>query len=301
MFWWLHEQHSKYLIWKSNYLNYLHSVSYPCLYCAAKLSLLFGFICCKCISLKIWFFWSGTWHENWNQFQLVINFTLWLLECNRHSKENAKRFRTRLVLSDYASSEGSGVPAHPRSLARTSAARSYKQWVKRNVQTESQIPGPSEWLGMRSWNLSWWNAQRHKFAWRGSGYLIYRLECITFCALEQCDVSNIWKGEGEGVLFQVHVLWRISRRLCWPRLGDVNQGVKKSTINFPNIRTPKIFVVITLKIWTMWLYHKLMSPNDADGMANSVDPDQTAPLGAVWSGSALFAQAYLSENLGSLR
>ena len=43
-----------------------------------------------------------------------------------------------------------------------------------------------------------------------------------------------------------------------------------------------------------------MSPNDADRMANSVDPDQTAPLGAVWSGSALFAQAYLSENLGSI-
>ena len=55
------------------------------------------------------------------------------------------------------------------------------------------------------------------------------------------------------------------------------------------------------KVWTMWLYHRLMSPNDADGMANSVDPDQTAPLGAVWSGSALFAQAYLSEDLGSLR
>ena len=39
-----------------------------------------------------------------------------------------------------------------------------------------------------------------------------------------------------------------------------------------------------------------MSPNNADGMANSVDPDQTAPIEAVWSGSALFAQAYLSEN-----
>ena len=39
-----------------------------------------------------------------------------------------------------------------------------------------------------------------------------------------------------------------------------------------------------------------MSPNDADGMANSVDPDQTA-LGAVWSGSALFAQAYLVRKL----
>ena len=49
----------------------------------------------------------------------------------------------------------------------------------------------------------------------------------------------------------------------------------------------------------MWLYHRVVSPNDADGMANSVDPDQT--LGAVWSGSALFAQTCLSENLGSLR
>ena len=62
--------------------------------------------------------------------------------------------------------------------------------------------------------------------------------------------------------------------------------------------TPKICCNHS-KIWPMWLYHRVMSPNDAD--ANSVDPDQTAPLGAVWSGSALSAQAYLSENLGSLR
>ena len=39
-----------------------------------------------------------------------------------------------------------------------------------------------------------------------------------------------------------------------------------------------------------------MHPNDAEGIANNVDPDQTAPLGAVRSGSALF----LTENLGSL-
>ena len=39
-----------------------------------------------------------------------------------------------------------------------------------------------------------------------------------------------------------------------------------------------------------------MRPKDADRMANSVDPDQTAPLG-----STLFAQTCLSENLGSLR
>ena len=50
--------------------------------------------------------------------------------------------QANLVLIAYASSEGSGEPAHPRSLARTSAARSYKQWVKRILQTKSQIPGP---------------------------------------------------------------------------------------------------------------------------------------------------------------
>ena len=36
-----------------------------------------------------------------------------------------------------------------------------------------------------------------------------------------------------------------------------------------------------------------MRPKDVDGMANSINADQTAPLGAVWSGSTLFAQAYL--------
>ena len=38
-------------------------------------------------------------------------------------------------------------------------------------------------------------------------------------------------------------------------------------------------------------------------MANSVDPDQTAPSGAVWSGSALFAilwDTLVYENLGQL-
>ena len=70
---------------------------------------------------------------------------------------------------------------------------------------------------------------------------------------------------------------------------------------FPKYSDTKNIYCNHSQIWTMWLYYRVMSPNDADGMANSVDPDQTAPLGAVWSGSALFAQAYLSENLRSLR
>ena len=38
-----------------------------------------------------------------------------------------------------------------------------------------------------------------------------------------------------------------------------------------------------------------MHPKDAQGIANSVEADQTAPLGTVWYGSALFAQTLESE------
>ena len=42
----------------------------------------------------------------------------------------------------------------------------------------------------------------------------------------------------------------------------------------------------------MQLFLKILSR-----MANTVDPDQTAPSGAVWSGSALFAYVILLEAL----
>ena len=110
--------------------------------------------------------------------------------------------QANLVLIAYASSEGSGEPAHPRSLARTFAARSYKQWIKRNRLTESQIPGPSEWLGMRSWNLSWRNARRHKFAWRGS----YGLNVVRCAYYEQDD--HVIETEQHG---------KLSRNIIWKR------------------------------------------------------------------------------------
>ena len=69
-------------------------------------------------------------HMKWPCMIMSARFCLW------YGPRQAN-----LLLIAYASSEGSG--------ARTFAARSYKQWVKRNLQTESQIPGPSEWLGMR--------------------------------------------------------------------------------------------------------------------------------------------------------
>ena len=118
--------------------------------------------------------------------------------------------QANLVLIAYASSEGSGEPAHPRSLARTFAARSYKQWIKRNLQTENQIPGPSEWLGMRSWNLSWRNARIHKFAWRGSIYKAYCPRQYT-CVYMYCLYTISWHRETVILgLFYYKIRWQYS-------------------------------------------------------------------------------------------
>ena len=54
------------------------------------------------------------------------------------------------------------------------------------------------------------------------------------------------------------------------------------------------------KSLTKWLFPSVLHLKDAERIANSVDPDQTAPR-VVFSGSALFAQTCLSENSGTLR
>ena len=73
-----------------------------------------------------------------------------------------------------------------------------------------------------------------------------------------------------------------------------------NTVKLLKIRSPEKIAIFTYKIWTKWLYCTIMRPKSADRMANRVDPDQTSPLGAVWSGSTLFAQTCLSENLGTV-
>ena len=54
------------------------------------------------------------------------------------------------------------------------------------------------------------------------------------------------------------------------------------------------------KIWTKWFYCTEMHKKDIDGLANSEDADQNGPRGAISSGSILFIQSCLSENLGTL-
>ena len=64
--------------------------------------------------------------------------------------------------------------------------------------------------------------------------------------------------------------------------------VKILKLGFQNLLYPKI--------WTMWLYHRVLCPNDADGMAHSVDPDQTQCR--PWSEKfTLCAQTWLKQSV----
>ena len=122
---------------------------------------------------------------------------------------------------------------------------------------------------------------------------------LAFCLKVPLDSLLVWASSGgSGETARM-------RRLAWTfaaHIGDKYQIrlTRPNYRKFPKYSDTQKICSYNSKIWTMRLYHRVMCPNDADGMANSVDPDQTAPLGAVWSGSALFAQVYLSENLRSL-
>ena len=53
------------------------------------------------------------------------------------------------------------------------------------------------------------------------------------------------------------------------------------TVKFLNFRTLDNFAVIYPKIQTKRLNLRVFHQKDVNGIANSADPDQTAPLGAV--------------------
>ena len=57
--------------------------------------------------------------------------------------------------------------------------------------------------------------------------------------------------------------------------------IKIGTVKFLNFRTPKMFAVSYLKIKTKRPNLRLFCQNGANGIANSEDPDHTAPPGAV--------------------
>ena len=109
---------------------------------------------------------------------------------------------------------------------------------------------------------------------------------------------------------------------CWFRAMLTNMC--HNLINFSDIATSNVANNITVsmhgayrknsKNWDTWnnyhncptigtvgFYSAVLCSKDANRITNRADPDQTAPWGAVWSGSALFAQTYLSQYLKLLR
>ena len=74
-----------------------------------------------------------------------------------------------------------------------------------------------------------------------------------------------------------------------------------STTKAPKLSHARELCCKLPKIRTKMPNLKILCQKDANGIANSEDPDQTAPLGAVRSGSAFFANTYPPKNLGSLR
>ena len=62
--------------------------------------------------------------------------------------------------------------------------------------------------------------------------------------------------------------------ICWrPETG--------TTMKMLQIGTPKIITLTVLKLKCLFFQCSNPSPKDADGMKNSVGPDQTAPLGLL--------------------
>ena len=62
---------------------------------------------------------------------------------------------------------------------------------------------------------------------------------------------------------------------------DGNQGIISLTVKFLNFRTPEYFAVNYLKFKKRGQSFGYFVKKMQYGIANSEDPDQTAPLGAV--------------------
>ena len=69
-----------------------------------------------------------------------------------------------------------------------------------------------------------------------------------------------------------------------------NKFIRVYNAMFLNFRPSLYLMVQTLKVQTKRFYHAVIPLNVENRIENSEDPNQTPPLGAVSSGSALFVQ-----------
>ena len=105
----------------------------------------------------------------------------------------------------------------------------------------------------------------HTNSWNwGYKWCLWRfLHCaIDFSPYRLCKLALVLNQQQKQIVVKVYLLFGTSFYY---------------TVKILNIRTPQKICCNHPKIWTRWLYQRVMHPKDAVGIANSVDPDQTAP------------------------
>ena len=98
--------------------------------------------------------------------------------------------------------------------------------------------------------------------------------------------SKIEKEKVEHVF--ILYIFRLTRTVLQPKMAGYERVIRlfrytayRYTVKFLNFGMPKIFAVIYLKFKQKSKTLRVCCQNGANGIANSEDPDQTAPLGAV--------------------
>ena len=83
-------------------------------------------------------------------------------------------------------------------------------------------------------------------------------------------------------------IFRLTRTVLQPKMAGYERAIRLSryaancyTVKFLNFGISEIFAVIYLKFKQRGQTLRVFCQNGANGIANSEDPNQTAPLGAV--------------------
>ena len=105
----------------------------------------------------------------------------------------------------------------------------------------------------------------------GGHYAHRKHPVLTFIAhSENIIKNNLLKGKPRSTFGTKCALWLSIESHCR------HVCAKKYYCKFPKYSDIQKICCNHSKIWTMWLYHRVMSPSDADRMANSVDPDRSS-------------------------
>ena len=124
-------------------------------------------------------------------------------------------------------------------------------WVLWRVSFHSMTPDP--WVPALGWNA---NLRGSRWLHENELFLIFFIILVVLLsALSWCP-RGTW---GKTVKFNPYTI-----------KNPKNSDTRKICCNYP-------------KSWTVWFYDRVMRPKDADGMANSVDPDlMSSKSSLIW-------------------